>query len=111
MCPRSLPRERKNSNLKRGNRRPLEESHEREQCPWIDTVSPSAANLPLSAVYQTISPQGNVAHILQVQSLDPDALALHYALYRRLMFGESPLSRAEREMIAVAASKANRCEY
>lgn len=48
---------------------------------------------------------------LQAQSLDPDALALHYALYRRIMFGDSPLSRTEREMIAVVVSRTNSCEY
>lgn len=78
---------------------------------WIQTIPPSSADAELQSVYHSISPNGNVAHILQVQSLDPDALALHYALYRRIMFGSSPLARAEREMIAVAVSRINNCEY
>lgn len=78
---------------------------------WIRTIPPSDADPPLQAVYDTISPHGNVAHILQSQSLDPDALAVHYALYRRIMFGDSPLSRAEREMLAVTVSRINHCEY
>lgn len=78
---------------------------------WIRTVPPWEADAELHSVYRTISANGNVAHILQVQSLDPDSLALHYALYRRIMFGSSPLSRTERELIAVAVSRANNCEY
>lgn len=77
----------------------------------IATVPPSEATGSLKSVYQTISPDGNVAHILQAQSLDPEALSLHYTLYRQLMFGASGLSRTEREMIAVVVSRANGCEY
>jgi hypothetical protein len=33
------------------------------------------------------------------------------ALYRTVMFGDSPLGRAEREAIAVAVSAANDCHY
>jgi alkylhydroperoxidase family enzyme len=78
---------------------------------WIRTIAPPNADQRLRAVYETISLRGGVSHILQAQSLDPDALALHYALYRRIMFGTSPLSRVEREMIAVVVSRANRCSY
>jgi alkylhydroperoxidase family enzyme len=35
----------------------------------------------------------------------------HVALYRTIMFGRSPLTRAEREAIAVAVSAANDCHY
>ena len=35
----------------------------------------------------------------------------HYDLYRHLMAGPSPLSRVQREMIAVAVSVENDCFY
>jgi alkylhydroperoxidase family enzyme len=35
----------------------------------------------------------------------------HLALYRTIMYGESGLSRAEREAIAVCVSAANECHY
>lgn len=35
----------------------------------------------------------------------------HMDLYMEIMFSKSPLSRAEREMIAVVVSAANGCEY
>jgi len=46
-----------------------------------------------------------------VHSLNVPALNAHLGLYRTLMFGPSALTRAEREMIAVAVSAANACGY
>ncbi len=51
------------------------------------------------------------ANILASHSLNAAALRAHVALYRTIMFGESPLTRAEREAIAVAVSVANDCHY
>ncbi|MEX2048322.1 MAG: carboxymuconolactone decarboxylase family protein [Gemmatimonadota bacterium] len=62
---------------------------------WVQTT-PEASALP---------------HILASHSLNPAALEAHQALYRTIMFGSSPLSRAEREAIAVAVSAANDCHY
>ena len=50
-------------------------------------------------------------NILRVHGVHPEALSLHYALYRELMYGTSPLSRVQREMIAVTVSRVNRCRY
>jgi alkylhydroperoxidase family enzyme len=54
---------------------------------------------------------GELANILASHSLKPDALAAHVRLYRTIMFGDSPLTRTEREAIAVAVSAANDCHY
>lgn len=51
------------------------------------------------------------ANILASHSLNREALAAHVRLYRAIMFGESPLSRVEREALAVAVSAANDCHY
>ncbi len=51
------------------------------------------------------------AHILASHSLNTPAMRAHVALYRTIMFGDSPLSRAEREAIAVAVSAVNDCHY
>lgn len=53
----------------------------------------------------------SMEHIVASHSLNPEALSAHMALYRTIMFGESPLSRPEREAIAVAVSAANDCHY
>jgi len=78
---------------------------------WIKVTSPEAADAELAKVYETITGRSGVAHILQSQSLDPPGLAHHYALYRHLMYGPLPLTRAQREAIAVTVSIVNRCEY
>ncbi len=54
---------------------------------------------------------GSLANILACHSLNRPALEAHYALYRTIMYGDSPLARAEREAIAVAVSAANDCHY
>jgi alkylhydroperoxidase family enzyme len=60
---------------------------------------------------KTAAGRAEMAHILASHSLNPAALEAHLGLYRTIMFGESPLSRAEREAIAVAVSAANDCHY
>jgi alkylhydroperoxidase family enzyme len=79
---------------------------------WIKTVPGDEAEGELSSVYQRIAgSSGGVANILKIQSLHPDALSGHFSFYRTLMFGESPLSRAEREAIAGVVSAENECHY
>lgn len=79
---------------------------------WIKTIPPSEAEGHLAAVYAGIvGRSGSVAHILQCQSLHPEGLKDHYALYRSLMFSRGTLSRAERESIAVVVSAGNGCRY
>jgi alkylhydroperoxidase family enzyme len=52
-----------------------------------------------------------LAHILASHSLNPEALRAHLVLYRTIQFGRSPLTRVEREAMAVAVSAANDCHY
>ncbi len=53
----------------------------------------------------------NLDNVLSSHSLNAGALEAHLELYRTIMFGDSPLSRSEREAIAVAVSAANDCHY
>ena len=50
-------------------------------------------------------------HILSCQGLNRAVQRAHIALYRAIMYGESPLTRAEREAVATAVSAANDCHY
>lgn len=50
-------------------------------------------------------------HILRVHGVNPAFMKQHYDLYRVLMYGKSPLSRAQREMVAVTVSAENGCHY
>jgi len=52
-----------------------------------------------------------VDNIIRIHSLNPPSMAHHVQLYAHLMRGRSPLSRAQREMIAVTVSAANDCFY
>jgi alkylhydroperoxidase family enzyme len=78
----------------------------------IRTIPPDLAEGELADAYATIGlRRPGEAHVLEVQSLHPRALVDHHRLYRTLMFGPSPLSRAERELVAVVVSAANDCFY
>lgn len=79
---------------------------------WIETVPEGGAEGRLSEIYRSIAGRsGGVANILKVESLNPEALSDHFSFYRTVMFGESPLSRVEREGIAVVVSAENECHY
>ena len=66
----------------------------------------------LARIYKAASDRaGMVAHILKLQSLNPQALQGCMALYTAAVRGESPLTRAQREMLAVVVSKINGCHY
>ena len=60
---------------------------------------------------QTAKGASEGANILASHSLNPEAVAAHVRLYRTIMFGDSPLTRTEREAVAVAVSAANDCHY
>lgn len=80
---------------------------------WIRTVAPEEATGLLRKIYrEAIERAGKVFGILRCQSPRPEVLDASVALYLEVMQAErSPLSRARREMIATAVSRANRCFY
>ena len=58
-----------------------------------------------------VQTRGKLAEVHKIQSLNPPTIMQHMDLYMGIMFGQSPLKRYQREMIAVVVSKANNCEY
>ena len=54
---------------------------------------------------------GLMDNIVRIHSLNPPSMEHHLKLYSHLMRGRSPLSRVQREMIAVTVSAANDCFY
>jgi len=52
-----------------------------------------------------------VANILKIHSLAPEVLKAHLDIYHAALHAPGELSRAQREMIAVAVSAANGCHY
>ena len=79
---------------------------------WIETISEDSAEGRLATIYKrAVARAGGVANILKVSSLNPPVLEAHMGLYRAVMFGDSELSRAQREMIATTVSWTNDCHY
>lgn len=80
---------------------------------WIRTVGPERATGLLGKIYsEALDRAGKIFNILRCQSPRPEVLDASTSLYREVMQSErSPLSRAQREMIATAVSRANRCFY
>ena len=78
----------------------------------IRYTDPDEAGPELLALYERYADaRGNLDNILRVHSLNPPSMEHHHDLYRHLMAGPSPLSRVDRETIAVAVSAANDCFY
>ena len=54
---------------------------------------------------------GRVFNILKIMSRSPLALKESMRMYLAIMYGESELSRAQREMLATVVSQVNHCYY
>ena len=79
---------------------------------YIPIAPVEAASGLLEKIYTAAKRRaGRVFNILRIQSPHPRTLQASMGLYQAAMFGPSPLSRAEREMIAVVVSRANDCLY
>lgn len=50
-------------------------------------------------------------NIIRVHGVHPRVMRQHFELYVELMRGDGPLTRVQREMIAVAVSAVNSCHY
>jgi alkylhydroperoxidase family enzyme len=80
--------------------------------PWIGTVPYEEATGLLKDEYDAaIKRAGRIYNILSLQSLRPRALRASVRLYAELMHAPSGLTRAQREAIAVVASKVQGCRY
>lgn len=78
----------------------------------IRLIPNDAATGVLKRIYdEAIARAGKVWGILRVQSLNPGALEASMGMYKTLMFGPSPLSRSQREMLATVTSRTNDCFY
>ena len=79
---------------------------------WIHMIDEDDAEGRLAKLYARFTePWGGVDNVLKIHSLNPPSMAAHFELYKIVMRGRSPLSRIQREMIAVAVSAANQCHY
>jgi uncharacterized peroxidase-related enzyme len=80
--------------------------------PFIKLIEPGEATGLLKQEYDAaIARAGKVFNIVKAMSPSPRTLGASMALYREIMFGESGLTRADRELIATVVSAANNCHY
>jgi uncharacterized peroxidase-related enzyme len=79
---------------------------------YIRLIDEDEAEGPLREEYdEAIERAGKVFNILKAMSLRPAVLRASIDLYKEIMFGESGLSRQERELLATVASAEQECHY
>ena len=80
--------------------------------PYIKQISVSEATGFLKQqLDRAVERAGRVWHIVHIMSQSPRTMDASMKFYGAIMFGTSPLSRSQREMLAVVTSKANDCFY
>lgn len=79
---------------------------------WIDLIDEADATGDVAKVYESSRKRsGRVYNIIKIQSQNTASLQAMLQLYSATMRGASPLTRAQREMMAVVVSKTNGCHY
>ena len=79
---------------------------------FIETIDIQDAKGIVKEEYEKgIKRSGKVFNILKIMSRSPAALRESMRMYLAIMFGESDLSRAQREMLATVVSRINHCHY
>lgn len=80
--------------------------------PWIKQIPIEEATGLLKTEFdKAILRARRVWHIVHIMSLNPRMLRDSIAFYVTAMMGESPLSRVQRELLAVVVSFENHCYY
>ena len=70
-----------------------------------------ATGLVKKELEKAVARAGRVWNIVQIMSLNGRVMKSSMEMYGATMFADSPLTRAQREMLAVVVSKANHCVY
>ncbi|MGH9324973.1 MAG: hypothetical protein ACRD21_23845 [Vicinamibacteria bacterium] len=80
--------------------------------PWIRQVPVDEATGLLEEEFDAAMKRaGRVWNIVRIMSLNPRVLKASMAQYAAIMFGPSPLSRVQREMLATVVSAEVGCHY
>ena len=85
---------------------------ENERLTWLRVPTEDEVPPEVIELWQpSLEKLGFVPNVLRLYALRPDHLVAWNAWYDEAMKGDSGLTKAEREMIAVVVSVANRCPY
>lgn len=80
--------------------------------PYLRLIDEDEATGRLAEQYEAARRRaGKVFNVVKAMSLAPRTLDASMGLYREVMFKESELSRAERELLATVVSRVNDCHY
>jgi len=80
--------------------------------PYIEQIPPEEATGRTKREYDSAMRRaGRVWNIVAIMSQNGSIMRDSMRMYAATMFAESPLTRAQREMIAVVTSQANECHY
>lgn len=80
--------------------------------PWIHQIPVDEATGELKAEFDKAQKRaGRVWNIVHLMSLNPRVLRTSIEFYEAVMYGPSPLSRAQRELLATVVSAELDCHY
>jgi alkylhydroperoxidase family enzyme len=80
--------------------------------PYVRTIPYEDAQGELKDVYDMmIKTRGRIPNVQAVSSLKPNIMKTLMGHVASVMYGESGVSRAEREMVAAVVSATNKCQY
>ena len=80
--------------------------------PYIEQIPPEDATGQTKREYEAAMRRaGRIWNIVAIQSQNGNVMRDSMRMYGSTMFAESPITRAQREMIAVVTSQANECHY
>jgi alkylhydroperoxidase family enzyme len=80
--------------------------------PWIRQIPIEEATGLLKEEFDAaVKRAGRVWHIVHIMSLNPRILRATMEQYKAILFGPSPLSRVQREMLATVVSAEVGCHY
>ncbi len=80
--------------------------------PWIEQIPVERATGFLKQQFDAaIKRAGRVWNIVHIMSLTPRTMKASIDFYGAILFGSSPLSRMQREMLATVTSAELNCRY
>jgi uncharacterized peroxidase-related enzyme len=83
-----------------------------ERIGWLEVPDESDVPAEVKELWEApLEKLGFVPNVLRLFAIRPDHLLRWWSYYDELMRGESGLTKAQREMIAVVVSATNRCHY
>ena len=79
---------------------------------WIEKMPVAEATGSMKRIFDdAIKRAGKVYEIVHLQSQNGAVLLASIEMYKATMYGRSPVTRQQREMIATVVSSINRCHY